>query len=496
MVEEKFDLIILGGGISGSLLAISLLKKQPSFKILILEKSIEFPQKVGESTSDITALFFRRFGVDHLLKDVVEKTGLRFLFNEDLTEQKEAVAEYSSPTYKNGPNNGFQLNRKVFDEKLLKEADKLGATVFRPVELTDSKFENFHCELDLVYNDEKKKVSSRWFADASGRIRYIHNKLAWKDVPVVLNTGTVFAHFTNIVSPEKWHLPINEHWKKYAVGDQSYSTLHFMRENRWWWLIRIDDQTTSIGVVYDKEFVSCDDPEKFFADQITTDPQLKSITEGSERTKVVHFETVPYQSEKLYDNGIALIGDSGAFVDPLVSPGIELICQQTLWLSDLLVKDFETKEFDAKKWKKYNRIFSKAYSDRMAIYKNGYRIMNSYDLSANWLQLGLFAYFGIWVFRAYLIPKKLKYPFTINWFGRIGFSYMVWRLNSIRKKRKRQNRSSITRPNAITNSGFRYPEGIFIYTIPFRMFFRWLYNYLKLELIEMRYFFKRSKKVN
>lgn len=208
-----------------------------------------------------------------------------------------------------------------------------------------------------------------------------------------------------------------------------------MRENRWWWLIRIDDKTTSIGVVFDKEFVACDDAEKFFENQITSDPQLKSITEGSSRTKVVHFETVPYQSEKLYDKGIALIGDSGAFVDPLVSPGIELICQQTLWMTELLVKDFETKEFDAKKWKHYNQIFSKAYSDRMAVYKNGYRIMNSYDLSSNWLQLGLFAYFGLWVFRAYLIPKtQISIRKKLDWTCWIFIYGMAIKQNSQKTK--------------------------------------------------------------
>lgn len=474
---------------SSSMLAISVLRKDPEIKILIIERDQEFKQKVGESTSDITALFFRRFEIDHILKKHVQKTGLRFFFNENNSPNVDDVSEFSSPTY-DGPNNGFQINRKEFDEQLLQEAVELGAVLYRPAEIINSTFEEFQCHLDIRIEGGIKKVSTKWFVDASGRARYIHQKMGWKDQEVSLNTGAIFAHFKDIKPTSEWKLKENTYWNENAVGDGSYATLHFMREHSWWWLIRIDDRTTSIGYVFDKNTYEFEDAERFFLDKISEDAQLNSILEGAEHTSPVHVEKVPYQSEKLHEKGVALIGDAGAFVDPMVSPGIELICQQVLWLSELLHEDIKKGRYNERKWRKYERLFEKAYRHRMDIYKNQYRFMNSYDLSSNWLQLGLLAYFGIFVFFAFLFPKRLKIPFTIHPIGRIGYWYMVWRLGRIDKKRKRQNRDSNPAPNAVTYSSFYYPTGIFFYTIPLRMFFKWLFRYLKLELKELRHLFK------
>ncbi|MBK9192587.1 MAG: tryptophan 7-halogenase [Crocinitomicaceae bacterium] len=96
----KFDLIMLGGGISASLLAINLLKKNKNIQIAIVEKSIEFNQKIGESTSDITAICLRSMGIDHLLKDLIPKTGLRFLYNEKIQEIFQTKANFQVRVFK------------------------------------------------------------------------------------------------------------------------------------------------------------------------------------------------------------------------------------------------------------------------------------------------------------------------------------------------------------------------------------------------------------
>ena len=128
----------------------------------------------------------------------------------------------------------------------------------------------------------------------------------------------------------------------------------------------------------------------------------------------------------------------------------------------------------------------------MEIYKRGYNYMGSYDLSANWLQAGLFAYFGLLVFSAYMIPKRIKKPFTINFIDRLGFNYFIWRLNKIKRRRLKQNRTSKHKPSAVTYSGFSYPKGILIYGIPLKMFMKFVIRYLKLEAKEFKYLFRKK----
>jgi flavin-dependent dehydrogenase len=489
--KNNVDIIILGGGFSASILAIQLLRKQPDLKLLILEKDAEFKQKVGESTSDITALFLRRFDIDNIMGSHVQKTGLRFLFNEKKSEKVADQTEFSSPTY-DGPNNGFQINRKKFDEQLLEKAISLGAEVFRPVEVLNLRHEDFNNEISFKHRNEQMEFKSKWLVDATGRARMMHKKLYWKDVDIPLHTGAVYAHFNNVQPKENWKIAPNQYWEENAVGDSSLSTIHFMREKSWWWLIKIDDTTTSIGFVFEQGAPGSDDPIKWFKEQLNADPQLASIVKNATHSEPIAIDGVAYMSEKLYDKGIALMGDSGCFIDPLVSPGMELICQQSIWLTELLSADIKTGKFQKKKWCKYERLFKRAYMHRMEIYHHGYRYMKSYDLSTNWLQLGLLAYFGIFVFMAFVFPKRLKRPFTIPVIGRFGFNYMIWRLNRIQKRRVKQKRTSKTKPNEVTYSSFYYPKGIFFFTIPMRMFFKWLGRYISLEAREFAYLFKRS----
>ena len=85
---KKFDVVILGGGISGSLFALNLTNSNKNLSILILDKKIKSKLKVGEATADLSSIFLNRLGINHLLKEQTKKTGLRFIFNEKNSSKK------------------------------------------------------------------------------------------------------------------------------------------------------------------------------------------------------------------------------------------------------------------------------------------------------------------------------------------------------------------------------------------------------------------------
>ena len=110
MLEKQYDIIIIGASFTGPLMALSLINKNPTLKICLVDKDKVKDKKVGESTSDITAIYLNRLGIDEALSDQVKKTGLRFLFKNN--------NEFSSPTQKSIAN-GYHLNRKSFDKKMI-----------------------------------------------------------------------------------------------------------------------------------------------------------------------------------------------------------------------------------------------------------------------------------------------------------------------------------------------------------------------------------------
>lgn len=482
--ELNFELVIIGGGISASFLCLDILRKDPSFKILIIENSIEFPQKIGESVVDMTALILEEKGIGHLLSSQTKKSGIRFLFNERLSKDRSDIAEFASPTFP-GRIKAYHLDRKRLDQDLLEEVEKRGVTVFRPAEIVFFERRNELNKMHVSFLENEFYITSPWTVDASGRARVLSKLLNWKDLSIDLKTGSIMAHFKHIQPNEKWDTPENKYWDNNAIALRKYSTTHLMRPNSWWWIIRLDDITTSIGVMFDKQKIQFDSAEAYFMQLIEEDPELSRMTNGAEMISIRHIEQVPYVSEKLVEQGVALIGDSGAFLDPLFSPGLELIGQQSLWLSDLLVQEKVKGRFNQRGWEKYASTFHKAYETRLLMYRYAYGIMGSYDLFTAWTKLGNFVYLSRIVYPSVVFKAKLKMPLRFSFMERFGVNVIGPRLNRIYEKRKKQGRISVTKTNHLEYSGVRVPKDKRFVIIPFILLFKAVRGYLSLELSEL-----------
>jgi hypothetical protein len=165
-----------------------------------------------------------------------------------------------APTF-SGLIKGYHLNRSVFDEQMLDEVKSKGVAVLRPATIVIASFSAFNNELEV--EGKTIRVQSKWLIDTSGRARYIANTLNWNDQKIELNTGSIMAHFKHIAPAELWDTPKNEHWDTCSIGLRKFSTTHLMRKNSWWWIIRLDDVNTSIGVVFDKNKVQFDTYESY-----------------------------------------------------------------------------------------------------------------------------------------------------------------------------------------------------------------------------------------
>lgn len=493
MEQERYDLIIIGGGIASSFLCLSIMKRDPKFKILMIEKGNVFPQKIGESLVDLSALYVESLGIEKELKKHPTKTGIRFLFNESNSMDISDVSEFASPTLP-GRIKSYHLDRSVFDEDMIQNVSNLGVTVLRPAEVISFSHEELNSSFEIEYRGEVLKMSSRWVVDATGRSRYLVKKLKWNDQKIDLNTGAIMTHFRPELTESSWDTPLNQYWEDCSIGSREFSTTHLMRKNSWWWIIRINNKLTSLGVVFDNNKIKFDDYRSFFESQIANDAQLSKLTKGVKFEEIKYIETLPYVCNKLYSKGIALIGESGAFIDPLISPGIELIGQQTIWLSELLVKDRKDEKFNEKDWKNYEKVFFKAYDSRLSFYKYAYKFMHSYDIFSTWLKQGNYIYFGWVVFPAILFKKRLKYPMSFNLVERTALKYIVHRFDQINEKRISQNRISKTKPFELSFSSVRVPNSVLFFLIPIHLLIKSLWSYIMLEFSELKYTFKSNSK--
>src|SRR4051812_905666 len=91
--SSSYDVIVIGGALSGAATATLLLRQNPGLRLLIVEKSAQLTRRVGEATVEVSAFFMGRvLGLTHYLNEShLVKQGLRFWFkNDDVKSLAEA----------------------------------------------------------------------------------------------------------------------------------------------------------------------------------------------------------------------------------------------------------------------------------------------------------------------------------------------------------------------------------------------------------------------
>src|SRR6218665_2223329 len=82
---EEYDVLVIGGALSGASTAILLMRENPGIRILIVEKAARLTRRVGEATVEVSAFFLGRvLGLTRYLNEHhIAKQGLRFYFYND-----------------------------------------------------------------------------------------------------------------------------------------------------------------------------------------------------------------------------------------------------------------------------------------------------------------------------------------------------------------------------------------------------------------------------
>ena len=166
---DFYDVVIMGGALSGAATATLLLRQNPGIRILILEKSTKLSRRVGEATVEVSAYFMGRvLGLTQYLNEShLAKQGLRFWFtNGDVKTLAEAselgpLYQVRVPSY--------QLDRAAFDEEVLRRAGVAGAEILRPATVINVQLCPGKEQMVTFRNgDGTRTVRSRWIVDASG----------------------------------------------------------------------------------------------------------------------------------------------------------------------------------------------------------------------------------------------------------------------------------------------------------------------------------------
>jgi flavin-dependent dehydrogenase len=412
VLSNEYDVAILGGGIAGLSLALELKKARPATSILVIDKQEhpvpEAAHKVGESSVEIQAYYLRNvLGLqEHLQTLQLPKFGLRLFFsfdgNQDITRRVELGHAVLPPR----PVSTYQIDRGRLENAMGCELPRQGITFLHGCKVQQISLQpqsDFH-RLQILRDGGDREIQARWVVDASGRNTLLQRQLGLaKKVGHVANS--VWFRIGCRIDVNQWST--DPDWLgRIREGERWLSTNHLMGPGYWVWLIPLASGSTSVGIVADANmhpFEKMNLFERALNWLSTYEPQCARVIE-QHRAELQDFRVMKdysYSCEQIFsDERWCLIGEAAVSLDPLYSPGGDLIAIGNGLTCDLITHalDGEDGEDIEDRAAIHNQVFLLLTNSWRSIYEQQYTIMGNaqimvakviWDTAVYWAAPGL-----------------------------------------------------------------------------------------------------------
>ncbi len=350
-LNATYDVIIIGAGPAGA--TVAALVAEAGHDVLVLDRAA-FPRfHVGESLIPETWWTLKRLGLIEQLQQSAFPKKLSVQF---VTETGKETMPFYFDEYKDCPSSQtWQIVRSEFDEMMLKNAQKKGATTHTQAQVLDVLFENDAAtgvQVQLQENDGTKKtcsIQSKVVVDATGQSAFLANRLKLKTIDNRLRKGSIWSYFQGA------------HRDK---GRDEGATIILQSEEKksWFWYIPLSNNIVSVGCTGSMDYLFGTkkmSPEEIFSREVERCPGIKQRLESA-TTVAKHFTTkdFSYSTTEAAGDGWVLVGDAFGFVDPVYSSGVFLALKSGEWAADAIVASLKKNDLSKKSlgcWQKEYR---------------------------------------------------------------------------------------------------------------------------------------------
>ncbi len=307
----NYDAIVVGGGPAGSTTAAVLAMKGRRVAVLEREK---FPRyHIGESLLPYCYFPLERIGMIDRIKasHFPKKYSVQFVS----TEGKLSVPFYFFQHMKHEASMTWQVLRSEFDQMLLDNAREKGAEVIERI--TARELIRRDGTVTGVKAVDASGVEREFHApvtiDATGRDAFSVSRNGWKLRDPYLNKIAVWTYYKGATRDPGL--------------DEGATTVAFVPEKGWFWYIPLPDDVVSVGVVAEKDYLYSEsrDLETIFQREVRKNKWVEDhVSAGKQFGEYRVTGEYSYRSRHCSEDGMVLVGDAFAFLDPVFSSGVFL----------------------------------------------------------------------------------------------------------------------------------------------------------------------------
>lgn len=363
MSAEHFDVVVIGSGFAGSLIA--MIARGLGYSVLLLEKGTHPRFVIGESSTPLTNLLLERIALEYNLPRLLPltkwgtwqreypqigcglKRGFTFFHHQTCKEFVRTPAHENELLVAASPHDGIadtHWYRPDFDHFLVCEAQTLGAEYRENVEVDQIMIEEDYVELAGTAGSAQLHVKTGQLIDASGPNGLLKQMLNLPSAkqPDLLPTEGLYTHFKDV--------PMLESLPEFQSGlptpyPQDASAVHHCFDGGWIWVLRFNNGITSAGVSATPELaveLNFREGEAAWNRLLQRFPSIEKAFRGSKSILPFrHHAPLSFRLEQICGKNRLMLPSAAGFVDPLLSTGFPLSLLGILRVAEML-KNRET----------------------------------------------------------------------------------------------------------------------------------------------------------